>query len=136
MSVVLGARELAIFALALAAAACGGAKDVNGWASPGPPIPATVVRVENNNWSDVNVYAVRSGQRFRLGTVPSISERVFRLPAGFSIPGGEVELLVDPIGSSLTHSTGRIMFNPGDEIIWRIENHLPLSSYSLRANRG
>ena len=120
-------------ALALVATACGGSNNVNGWASPAPPMPATLVRVANNNWSDVNVYAVRSGHRFRLGTVPSITERVFRLPAGFSTPGGELELLVDPIGSSLTHSTGRIMFNPGDEIIWRIENHLPLSSYSLRA---
>ncbi len=136
MSVVRGARALAWMVTALAITACASTADsgLEG-AAPAAPYRSTTVRVQNNNWQDVNVYVLRSGSRFRLGTVPSVTERTFRLPSGLDTGGSDVELLADPIGSTRTHATGPILFSPGDQIVWKIENHLPLSSYTVRPTR-
>src|SRR5262249_3229502 len=39
------------------------------------------VYVQNDNWMDVVVYAVRGGARFRLGQVTSVQSAVFELPS-------------------------------------------------------
>ncbi len=69
----------------------------------------TTVRVINNNWDDVTVYATRDGYRHRLGKVTSFTSRVFTLPPTFLIWSGELRLIADPIapvGFSRT-SSGR-----------------------------
>ncbi len=43
----------------------------------------TTVRVINDNWQDITVYAFRAGYRRRLGTVTSFTNRVFALPRAF-----------------------------------------------------
>ena len=57
----------------------------------------TTVRVINNNWDDVTVYATRDGYRHRLGKVTSFTSRVFTLPPTFLIWSGELRLIADPI---------------------------------------
>ena len=57
----------------------------------------TTVRVINNNWHDVTVYAVRHGYHHRLGKVISFTSRVFTLPPTFLIWSGELRLIADPI---------------------------------------
>ena len=79
----------------------------------------TTVRVINNNWDDVTVYAVRDGYRHRLGKLTSFTSRVFTLPPTFLIWTGELRLIADPIapvGFSRT-SSGRnstAIRGPGD----------------------
>lgn len=126
-------RAGALASAALVVAAIGCASTTGGSVADGDgPLP-TVVIVENNNWSDINVYALRpSGSHVRLGTVSSITKREFTLPADFSAYSGELRLAADPIGSSDVYVSPPIQFAEGDAIIWKVENHLPLSSYLTR----
>lgn len=104
-------------------------------AGPGtiaPADPATTVEVFNNNWMDINVYAVRAGARIRLGTVESMSRQTFRLPASTITTAGMIRLLADPIGSRRSHVTDGIVVQQGDRISWNLENSLPLSHYTVR----
>lgn len=126
------AGALAVAALAMAVIGCApatrGAGAGAGMASAEP----TTLIVENNNWSDINVYVLRSGSRIRLGTVTSITKRRFTLPAGLSTASGDLRLIADPIGSTRVYMSPPIQFSEGDAIIWRIENYLPMSSYMTR----
>src|SRR5215217_2103528 len=59
-------RYFIVAMLGLAVGACGGKK---GGSAPVPQ-PRTSVRVENQGFSDMTIYAIRSGQRVRLGNAP------------------------------------------------------------------
>ncbi|MBX6364276.1 MAG: hypothetical protein IRZ00_10450 [Gemmatimonadetes bacterium] len=89
------------------------------------------MRVANHNWLDVDVYAVREGTKYRLGTVTSMTAQVFRLPSGLATPSGDFQLLVDPIGSNEVFVTEPLLVAPGQLVDWSIENHLALSSYRV-----
>jgi hypothetical protein len=86
--------------------------------------------VQNNNWLDVNVYAVRGGTRFRLGVVRSAAGRFFELPDHLTSNGLNVQLQASPIGQrgSVTEA---VPISPGDIVEWRIQNNLNLSSLSV-----
>jgi hypothetical protein len=134
MAMTCRASALACAALALAVIACSQSTRSAG-PSGAAPASATTVIVENNNWLDMNVYVLRSGARLRLGTVPSIATRRFALPAGATIATNDVRLEADPIGSSRSFVSSPIPFIEGDDIIWRLENYLPLSSFRTQPGR-
>jgi hypothetical protein len=92
--------------------------------------PATV-RVANYNWLDVNVYAVQGGTRVRLGTVTSMSNGNFQIPARFLQQSGSVRLMVDPIGSTEGYMTDGILVHGGQQISFNVQNALQFSSISV-----
>jgi hypothetical protein len=122
------ARVTSTLILGLALSAC---------ASGGPRSGAmdfmeqTRVEVTNQNWADMRVYVVRSGNRFRLGTVSSMSTEVFRLPRSLSSSTAALQLIADPIGSREMHMTQSLNIVPGQLVSFRIENHLAISSVSV-----
>lgn len=77
--------------------------------------PATV-RVENRAVLDVNVYALRAGQRIRLGTVTAHSTSTFRVPATLVGSGMGVQFIADFIGSSRAPVSDEVTIWPGDEV--------------------
>ena len=89
------------------------------------------VRVSNHNWSDVVVYALHSGVRYRLGAVSSMSSRVLTIPKGVISSLDGVQLMADPIGGDQTYTTEPIVTAPGDAIAFDIENQLSISTYSV-----
>jgi hypothetical protein len=91
----------------------------------------TVIRVENNNWLDMVVYAVSSGTRVRLGSVRTGGFVDFSLPRGYG-NGSSIQLIADPIGSSAAYSTDLLAVVPGNTIRLRVENNLALSSVIIR----
>jgi hypothetical protein len=93
------------------------------------------VRVQNQNWSDVVVYAVRGGRRHRLGMVTSMSSARFRLPRGLAMGSGDLQLVVDPIGSSRGFTSQPIHVGNGQDIALSVQNHLPMSTVSLWNHR-
>ncbi len=96
----------------------------------------TTVRVVNDNWHDVTVYAVRNGYRRRLGTVTSFTNRVFALPRTVLIPSGDFRLVADPIGRRGAYVSEAIVVTDGDVVEWRLRNNLALSNifiYRFRA---
>lgn len=74
------------------------------------------VVVENNNFADVNVYAIHSGQRIRLGTVTGNTTRTFAVPRTLVGSGVLVRFLADFIGSSRAPVSEEVVIWPGDSV--------------------
>src|ERR1041385_8245581 len=90
--------------VALAAPACH-----RGAVAPINPRAEVALNVDNQNFLDMNVYLIRSGQRIRIGTVPGLSSRVLMLRPEYVGYGTELRFEVHPIGGrgqpiSQTHS--------------------------------
>lgn len=89
--------------------------------------------VENGNWLDVDVYAVRGLSEIRIGTVRSQERRLFQIPNWATDAGQQIELLAHPVGSNESLSSGIVMINPGDILDWQLSNALSQSSLSVRS---
>jgi hypothetical protein len=108
-----GARKCSLLVLLLLAlAACSTNPRHQGQASE----PEAKVRVKNQAWTDMTIYAISSGQRVRLGSVVGNSTAVLRIPSGVLGLGRTLTFLADPLGSSQTSSSFEIYVRPGDEI--------------------
>ena len=83
---------------------------------PAMPQPATTVLVVNQNWLDMNVYVMRSGERIRLGTVSGGRTQRFELPRNLIFGITSLRFMVDPIGSSRTGVSYDIPVSAGDEV--------------------
>ena len=96
------------------------------------------VRVSNHNWHDIRVYALRNGVRHRLATVTSLTSVVIRIPKHLQPDIYGVQLLAVPIGARAGHVSPTVYVTEGDQLLWRLENNLNLSSLVLlpRARRG
>lgn len=92
----------------------------------------TLIRVTNNNWSDMTIYLVRSGSQRRLGTVTSQTTRTFVVPAHVIASSNRIHLMADPIGSSRTLVSAPLLINTGQTAEWQLENSLGLSSMWIR----
>lgn len=124
-------QYLAALATALLLTACAPGVAQTGSSGPSTMRDEATVKVANQNWSDMVIYVVRSGQRIRLGEVTSMTARTFRMPRTILGSAGSVSLVADPIGSMHEHVTDRIHVAPGQEIEFRIENHLSISSIAV-----
>lgn len=91
---------------------------------------ATIV-VENNNWSDMTIYALRDGVRARIGQVTALGRSRFVLPQALTSGTAELRIMADPIGSSQRWVSQPILVLPGQELRFRLENNVNLSSYSV-----
>jgi len=87
--------------------------------------------VVNNNFLDVNVYAVRGSSRFRLGTVRSQTGEFLKVPTWVTQGRLQVQLQARPIGAGANVTSGAVQIKSGDIVEWRIENSLNLSSLSV-----
>lgn len=86
------------------------------------------VRVVNNNWLDVNIYAVSGGRNWRLGTVRSFQEVDFEIPRWLMSGTYEVTLVTDPIGSRRANISNTVIFTPGDVIQLNVENAINMTN--------
>ncbi len=98
--------------------------------------PRTTVRVINDNWNDITVYAVRNGYRRRLGTVTSFTSRVLTLPPTLLILNDELRLVADPIGSRGVYVSEPLVVNAGDVVEWTVRNNIRLSNIFIYRFRG
>jgi hypothetical protein len=91
--------------------------------------------VQNDNWMDVVVYAVRGGSRFRLGQVSSVQSAVFELPSAVLGATSGLYILADPVGTVSAErmfATDDIKLAPGHTIIdLRVDNVIAHSSWSV-----
>ncbi len=90
--------------------------------------PRTTVRVINDNWNDITVYAVRNGYRRLLGHVTSFSSRELTLPRTLLVPNHELRLIADPIGRRGVYVSEPLVVNAGDVVEWRLRNQISLSN--------
>lgn len=117
-------------ALALGTAACAAADGPSPGTAPAARTAAEV-RVVNNHFSDVNVFVVRSGMRWRLGTVSGLSEQRFTLPRQFAGDAAEMYLLADPIGGGRGYRSPAVRVHPGGELDLRLHSRLSMSTVSV-----
>jgi hypothetical protein len=108
-----GHRTVAPLALVLVAVACG--RTAKAGDEPAPRAE-TAVKVENQNYLDMNVFVVRGGQRLRLGTVTGLSTQVFMLRPEMIGPASDVQFEIHPIGGRGNTRTETISVQPGDVI--------------------
>ena len=90
-----------------------------------------VVTVENNNWSDMRIYGLRDGVRYRLGTVTSFTKARFELPRQLQAEIKPVQLLADPIAGTRSVRSYPVYLSPTDEVVWVLQNNLALSGVVL-----
>lgn len=101
----------ALLLLALAAVACHRRAT-----APLNPQAETALTVDNQNFLDMNVYLVRSGQRIRLGMVPGLSKQILMVKPELIGYGTEVQVEVHPIGGRGNPISETISVKPGDVI--------------------
>jgi hypothetical protein len=105
------------FALAiLAVTAC------NGF-SRGPASPqggTTVLQVDNQGFLDMNVYALRSSQRVRLGSANGNTKTNLTIPSDLIFGLTPLRFLADPIGGNRASVSQEITVAPGDTVVMTI----------------
>ena len=78
--------------------------------------PRASIRVENQGFSDMTVYAVRSAQRVRLGLAPGHANTVFSVPSALMNGMTQLRFIADPIGGARASVSEEITVAPGDSV--------------------
>ncbi|HEY0019959.1 MAG TPA: hypothetical protein VGC13_26905 [Longimicrobium sp.] len=118
--------RLALVLAALGTAGCGG----GGTPSLGKPGPPVSVHVANDHFSDVTVYVVQSGMRWRLGMVTGLSRQRFTLPR-VAHDAGDLRLLADPVGGAYGYLSPAVRVHAGETVDLRLHAELSMSSVSV-----
>lgn len=76
------------------------------------------VRVENQGFADVDVYATPTsgGIRTRLGTVTGHTTEILDVPQTLLFGMNELQFTIDPIGGGETSVSDKVTVQPGDEV--------------------
>ncbi len=98
----------------------------------GDVIPANILNlhVANENFLDMDVYAVSHGLATRVGTVTGNTSRNFVISATLS--GQDFDIVAAPIGGNGRASTGTINPAPGQTIDFTIGSVMSHSTVSIR----
>lgn len=95
------------------------------------PKATATLYVTNDGWSDVVIYILRGGSRYRLGDVTGVQSAVFQISETMMGAGSDLAVFVDPIGSDRGFNTGSIPLQPGHTAIdLRVANIINQSSFS------
>ena len=108
-------KSIAAAALALLSAAC-----VTAGARNKPQQEPTAIRVDNQSFADMNVYALRSSQRVRLGMAPGNSSSTFEVPRVLVSGMTPLRFVADPIGGNHASVSEEITVAPGDSVVMTI----------------
>jgi hypothetical protein len=106
-------RTIAFSLLLLGASACKTFGHGSGQIDPNAP---TVIQVDNQGFLDMNVFAVRSSQRVRLGIAPGNTKTSFRVPPGLISGLTSLRFIADPIGGTRASVSQEITVAPGDTV--------------------
>jgi len=94
------------------------------------PSSAIGLHVRNDNFLDMDVYAVSDGLATRLGTVTGNSSRNFVVNASMAVP--DFRIVATPIGGNGRASTGALSVTPGQTIDFTIGSVLRNSTVFIR----
>jgi hypothetical protein len=93
-------------------------------------VEQTTVLVKNNYWSEMAIYIVTSGTRWRLGSVMGTSEASLPVPPDL-LTGPDVHLQADPVGPDPAFMFPRFALRPGSKVQLNLEHTLRYSSFSV-----
>lgn len=118
---------IAATATVSAAGACSHPNELAGELAPANTID---LHVKNENFLDMNVYAVMNGQSTRLGTVNGNGSRNFVLDATLALE--DFRIVATPIGGTGRAATGSIAVAPGQTVDFTIGSVLRNSTVFIR----
>src|SRR5689334_9873390 len=95
------------------------------------PVTAIGLRVRNDNFLDMDVYAISEGLATRLGTVTGNSRRNFVLDSSLA-DGQDFRIVATPVGGNGRAGTGNLAVSPGQLIDFTIGSTLRNSSVVIR----
>src|SRR5262245_32856014 len=75
------------------------------------PRSSATVYVQNDNWLDVVIYAIRGTTKYRLGEVTGVQNAVFQIPEAI-MNGGSFGVYADPIGTFDVQASRTDVFQP------------------------
>jgi hypothetical protein len=78
--------------------------------------PRTVLEVDNQGFSDVNIYVVSNGFQQRMGFAPGHTKTLLTIPPSAITGARMLRFLADPIGSRRTALSQEIYVSPGDQV--------------------
>lgn len=80
------------------------------------PQPDTFVYVDNQGFTDMDIYVISGGQRIRLGTAVGVKQTKMKLP-GYLVSGSQqVSFLARPIAGNRLPVTEEITIQPGEDV--------------------
>jgi len=110
-------RTIALSLLLFGASACKTFSRASGDTEQNKP---TVVQVDNQGFLDMNVFAVRSSQRVRLGTATGNNKTSFTVPPSLVSGLTPLRFVADPIGGRRASVSEEITVAPGDTVVLTI----------------
>ena len=131
--------RIGLVGLVALSAACGASRS----SSPSPaPKPSTAsadtaepgrsktrVEIDNQNFSDMNIYLIDQGTRVLLGSATGLSKTTLLIPGGVVRSSWQVRLLADPIGGASPIRTPALTVAPGQNVYWTIGSD-PANSFA------
>lgn len=81
-----------------------------------PPEP-TYVRVDNQAFADMTIYAIRGSQKLRLGMVNGVTTTRLRIPNSLLFGSTLLAFVATPIGGGRMPVSQEITVSPGDEVV-------------------
>lgn len=107
---------IAAFGLVLFVGGCSS----NEGPADGPEVGAaaaeTSVRVENQSFNDMTIYVYERSQRVRLGSVPGLSTRTFRIPDRMLFGISSLQFEADPLGGNRSSISQEIAVSQGQTL--------------------
>jgi hypothetical protein len=99
--------------------ACGASRSTVA-SEPKPSSNDISVQIDNQNFSDMNIYLVNGGQRWLLGSAGGLAKTTLTIPNGAAKSDGRVRLVADPIGGARPIATPTLLVPAGQSIFWTI----------------
>jgi hypothetical protein len=91
---------------------------------------AIPVQVDNQNFSDMNVYLVTRGSRWLLGNVAGLTKATLTVPADLAPADLQVRLRAQAIGGRGATTTPTLIVAPGQQVYWTIGSDPAMSTAS------
>jgi len=85
------------------------------------------VRVVNNNWHAMRIYALVNGRSIRLGTVTGLTSETLTIRKSLVSFAADLEFVAQGIGSRSEIFRTSFQVFPGDVLEFRVENSIGLS---------
>jgi hypothetical protein len=91
---------------------------------------AIPVQVDNQNFSDMNVYLVTHGSRWLVGNVGGLTRTTLTVPASLAPADLRVRLIARAIGGGGGTTTPTLIVAPGQQVYWTIGSDPAMSTAS------
>ncbi|HEV7596461.1 MAG TPA: hypothetical protein VGO33_15805 [Gemmatimonadaceae bacterium] len=112
--------KIGLFGLMLFLVAGVGCSSLSRGSSSASQSQPTIVQVDNLGFQDMDVYAVRSGQRVRIGLAPGGTKTNLTVPSNLVSGLASLRFIADPIGGRRASVSQEITVAPGDTVVMTI----------------